>query len=179
MNASSDRLLRRTLWGNAVFSIVSGAVLALFAGPFARIAAQAPVEMAGLDLAIVFELLGLGVIAFGALCAWIASRQILPIAWVRLIFAPDLARVAGSGPVLSPGPAVCAGGPGLEFAARLGGAAAGLHLPEGAGPPTLESKPNFVGPPPVGAPVIGERAPTPRGGGALVGETRIPAAEGK
>jgi len=26
MNASSDRLLRRTLWGNAVFSVVSGAV---------------------------------------------------------------------------------------------------------------------------------------------------------
>ena len=96
MNASSDRLLRRTLWGNAVFSIVSGAVLAIFAGPFAGIAAQAPVEMAGLDLAIVFELLGLGVIAFGALCAWIASRQILPIAWIRVIFAADLAWVAGS-----------------------------------------------------------------------------------
>jgi hypothetical protein len=26
MNASTDRLLRRTLWGNAVFSVVSGAV---------------------------------------------------------------------------------------------------------------------------------------------------------
>jgi hypothetical protein len=101
MNASSDRLLRRTLWGNAVFSIVSGAVLAIFAGPFARIAAQAPVEMAGLDLAIVFELLGLGVIAFGALCAWIASRHILPIAWIRVIFAADLAWVAGSVLVLA------------------------------------------------------------------------------
>ncbi|MEA2815598.1 MAG: hypothetical protein QOI93_3295 [Rhodospirillaceae bacterium] len=101
MNASSDRLLRRTLWGNAVFSIVSGAVLAIFAGPFARIAAQVPVEMAGLDLAIVFELLGLGVIAFGALCAWIASRHILPIAWIRVIFAADLAWVAGSVLVLA------------------------------------------------------------------------------
>jgi hypothetical protein len=101
MNASSDRLLRRTLWGNAVFSIVSGAVLAIFAGPFARIAAQAPVEMAGLDLAIVFELLGLGVIAFGALCAWIASRRILPVAWIRVIFAADLAWVAGSVLVLA------------------------------------------------------------------------------
>ncbi|MGZ5908209.1 MAG: hypothetical protein ACXWKQ_22885 [Reyranella sp.] len=101
MNASSDRLLRRTVWGNAVFSIVSGAVLALFAGPFARIAAQAPVAMAGLDLAIVFELLGLGVIAFGALCAWIASRRILPIAWIRVIFAADLAWVVGSVLVLA------------------------------------------------------------------------------
>mgnify|MGYP000440979985 CR=1 FL=1 len=37
MNVSSDRLLRRTLWGNAAFSVVSGAVLAAFAGPFARV----------------------------------------------------------------------------------------------------------------------------------------------
>ena len=96
MNASSDRLLRRTLWGNAVFSVISGAVLAIFAGPFARAAAHAPVAVAGLDLAIVFELLGLGVIAFGALCAWVASRPTLPQAWARVIFAADLAWVAGS-----------------------------------------------------------------------------------
>ena len=37
MNASSDRLLRRTLWGNAIFSVISGAVLAIFAGPFAQV----------------------------------------------------------------------------------------------------------------------------------------------
>ena len=42
MNASTDRLLRRTLWGNAVFSVVSGAVLAAFAGPFARSRRMAP-----------------------------------------------------------------------------------------------------------------------------------------
>ncbi len=69
MNASTDRLLRRTLWGNAAFSVVSGAVLAAFAGPFAKIAAHGPVAVLGLDLAIVLELLGLGVMAFGALCA--------------------------------------------------------------------------------------------------------------
>ena len=99
MNASSDRLLRRTLWGNAVFSVVSGAVLAIFAGPFARAAAHAPVM--GLDLAVVLELLGLGVIAFGALCAWVASRQTLPQGWARVIFAADLAWVAGSVLVLA------------------------------------------------------------------------------
>ena len=42
MNASTDRLLRRTLWGNAVFSVVSGAVLAAFASPFAKMAAHGP-----------------------------------------------------------------------------------------------------------------------------------------
>ena len=101
MNASTDRLLRRTLWGNAVFSIVSGAVLAIFAGPFAKVAAHAPVSPLGLDLAIVFELLGVGVIAFGALCAWVTTREILPQAWARVIFAADLAWVAGSVLVLA------------------------------------------------------------------------------
>lgn len=101
MNASSDRLLRRTLWGNAAFSVVSGAALAIFAGPFADAAAHGPVAVMGLDLAVVLELLGLGVIAFGALCAWVASRETLPEGWARLIFAADLAWVAGSVLVLA------------------------------------------------------------------------------
>jgi len=101
MTASSDRLLRRTLWGNAIFSVVSGAVLAIFAAPFAAIAAHDPTTGLGLDLAIIFELLGLGVIAFGALCAWIASRETMPQGWARLIFAADLAWVAGSVLVLA------------------------------------------------------------------------------
>jgi hypothetical protein len=101
MNASADRLLRRTLWGNAIFSVVSGGVLAVFAVPFARVAADAPVSVMGLDLAILFELLGLGVVAFGALCAWIASRPELPQAWARVIFAADIAWVAGSALVLA------------------------------------------------------------------------------
>jgi len=100
MTASTDQLLRRTLWGNAVFSIASGAILAIFAGPFAGAAAHAPVTLLGLDLAMVLELLGVGVIGFGALCAWVASRPSLPQAWARVIFAADLAWVAGSALVL-------------------------------------------------------------------------------
>jgi hypothetical protein len=95
MTASSDRLLRRTLWGNAIFSVLSGAVLAIFAGPFAAIAAHEPTTL-GLELAIIFELLGLGVIGFGLLCAGIASRATLPAGWARVIFAADLAWVLGS-----------------------------------------------------------------------------------
>jgi hypothetical protein len=101
MTASSDRLLRRTLWGNAVFSALSGATLAIFAGSLAAAAAHAPVSVLGLDLAIVLELLGLGVVAFGALCAWVASRPTLPRRLARLIFAGDLAWVAGSVVVLA------------------------------------------------------------------------------
>jgi hypothetical protein len=93
---ASDRLLRRTLWGNAVFSVISGAVLVACAAPFAAWATHAPVSVAGLDLAIVFELLGLGVVVFGALCGWAASRETLPRGLARLIFAADIAWVAGS-----------------------------------------------------------------------------------
>ncbi|MFI5000141.1 MAG: hypothetical protein ACHQK9_09705 [Reyranellales bacterium] len=100
MTASADRLLRRTLWGNSMFSLVSGVLLAAFATPFAAAAARAPLTVVGLDFATVLELLGVGVVIFGALCAWIASRNPLPGAWARAIFAADLAWVVGSVSVL-------------------------------------------------------------------------------
>ena len=95
MNAS-DRLLRRTLWGNAVFSVISGAVLVACATPFAGWATHEPLSVAGLDLAIVFELLGLGVVLFGALCGWAASRETLPRGLARVIFIADIAWVGAS-----------------------------------------------------------------------------------
>lgn len=101
MNASTDRLLRRTLWGNAVFSVVSGAVLVAFATPFAASATRAPLSVAGLDLAVVFELLGVGVVLFGAVCGWAASRETVPRSWARLIFAADIVWVAASVLVLA------------------------------------------------------------------------------
>jgi hypothetical protein len=101
MNASTDRLLRRTLWANAMLSVASGAALAIFAGPFAGLAAAAPVALAGLDLATLLGLLGVGFVAFGALCAWVASREVLPQAWGRAIFAADVAWVMISAGLLA------------------------------------------------------------------------------
>jgi len=101
MTSSPDRLLRRTLWGNAVLSVGSGAVLAAFATPFAARATHAPLQVLGLDLAILLELLGLGFVAFGALCAWVASRPDLPIAWARAIFVLDASWVALSAILLA------------------------------------------------------------------------------
>jgi hypothetical protein len=75
--------------------------LAIFAGPFADLAAHESTTGLGLELAIVFELLGLGVIAFGVLCAWIASREALPAGWARVILAADLAWLLGSVLVLA------------------------------------------------------------------------------
>ena len=100
MTASSDRLLRRTLWGNAAFSIASGAVLVLFATPFAAAASAEQLTVAGLDLAIALELLGIGVIAAGALCAWVAARPELPRGLAKVIFVADIAYVAASVVVL-------------------------------------------------------------------------------
>ena len=58
--------------------------------------AEGPLSVAGLDIARVFELLGLGVVVLGVLCGVIASRPVLPEGWARLIFAADLAWVVGS-----------------------------------------------------------------------------------
>jgi len=101
MTVSSDRLLRRTLWGNAVLSAASGVVLAALAGPFARVATEAPVQLLGLDLMIVFELLGVGFVAFGGLCAWVASRPEMPMGWARAIFVLDTSWVAISAVMLA------------------------------------------------------------------------------
>jgi hypothetical protein len=100
MTVSSDRLLRRTLWGNAVFSLISGVALVAFAGPFAALATDGPISVGGLALATVFELLGLGVVAFGAIAGWAASRGTVPRGWAQVIFAADVAWVAGSALVL-------------------------------------------------------------------------------
>ena len=97
----NDRLLRRTLWGNAAFSVVSGALLAIFAQPFAAAASSAQPSLLGLDLATLFQLLGSGVVVFGALCAWVASRAELPRGLAQVIFVADIAWVVGSVLVLA------------------------------------------------------------------------------
>lgn len=94
MTASSDRLLRRTLWANAILSVGSGALLAALATPFAKLATHAPLQVLGLDLSIVLEVLGLGFVAFGAVCSWVASRPEMPLGWARAIFVLDASWVA-------------------------------------------------------------------------------------
>ncbi len=120
MTASSDRLLRRTMWGNAWFSTISGAVLAAFAPVFAGLAARGPVTLAGLDLAVVFELLGAGVVLFGLLCFWIASRPRLPAGLAWVIFAADIAWVVGSALALAaPAPWTALGVAGIVVVALI------------------------------------------------------------
>ncbi len=110
MTASSDRLLRRTLWGNAVFLRRSPAPCwRPLPGPSPRLAAHAPVSVLGLDLAIVLELLGVGVdrLRRAVRLGRFAERRCRR-AWARFIFAADIAwvaaSVAGAGPAGRRGP---------------------------------------------------------------------------
>jgi hypothetical protein len=97
----NDRLLRRTLWANAAFSVISGAALAIFAIRFAAAASTARPALLGLELPILFELLGVGVIAFGVLCGWAARQPTLSRGLARTILVADIAWVLGSAVVLA------------------------------------------------------------------------------
>lgn len=96
-----DHLLRRTLYGNAVFSLVGGAALALFAATLARASVAAPATALGLGLGTVIALLGIGVVGFGAICWFIASRPAMPVALARIVLWADIGWVAGSALLLA------------------------------------------------------------------------------
>ncbi|MBV9834054.1 MAG: hypothetical protein JO055_06600 [Alphaproteobacteria bacterium] len=100
VSQSHDHLLRRTLYGNAAFSVVSGAVLAIFAGTLVRVSVAASDTWLGSALGTVVLLLGLGVIGFGAICWFIASRPQMPVWLARVILWADIGWVAGSALVL-------------------------------------------------------------------------------
>jgi hypothetical protein len=103
VSRSPDHLLRRTLYGNAVFSVLSGAALALFAGSLARASVSAPATLLGLELGTVILLLGIGVVGFGAICWFIASRGQMPVALARIILWADIGWVAGCALLLALG----------------------------------------------------------------------------
>lgn len=103
VSRSPDHLLRRTLYGNAAFSVLSGAALALFAGSLARASVAAPATLLGLPLGMAILLLGIGVIGFGAICWFVASRPAMPVALARVILWADIGWVAGSALLLALG----------------------------------------------------------------------------
>ncbi len=101
VSQSRDHLLRRTLYGNTVFSVLSGAALAVFAATLARASVAAPATVLGLELGTVIMLLGIGVIGFGAICWFIASRPQMPVALARIVLWADIGWVAGSAVLLA------------------------------------------------------------------------------
>ena len=71
------------------------------------------------------------------------------------------------------------GGAVMAFADSLGGIAAFLNLPEGAGTTTVESKTNFLRAAPLGVRITGEATPVHRGKRTMVWQTRITTPDGK
>jgi 1,4-dihydroxy-2-naphthoyl-CoA hydrolase len=71
------------------------------------------------------------------------------------------------------------GGAVMAFADTLGASGTILNLPPGTWTTTIESKTNFVGPAPVGKPVLGETTPVHRGRRTQVWQTRITTEDGK
>jgi hypothetical protein len=101
VSQSRDHLLRRTLYGNTVFSVLSGAALALFASVLARASVSAPATVLGLELGTAILLLGIGVVGFGAICWFIASRPQMPVALAKIVLWADIGWVAGSALLLA------------------------------------------------------------------------------
>lgn len=85
-------LLRRALTTNGYFSLVTGAIAALFAGPLARV-----MEIhAGLVIGV-----GVGVVAFGAAVLWTARRTEIDLTAARLILWADAAWVVGAAALIA------------------------------------------------------------------------------
>ena len=102
VSQSHDHLLRRTLYGNAAFSVVSGVVLAIFAGALVRASVgAAPATLLGLEFSTVVLALGLAVLGFGVLCWFIASRPQMPVMLARIILWADIGWVLGSALLLA------------------------------------------------------------------------------
>lgn len=85
---SRDRLIRRALAGNALFSALSGAVFIAGSGPISR--------FTGLEPAWVPAVIGVGVVGWAGLIFSLRRRDTLQPLWVKEIIAGDLAWVAAS-----------------------------------------------------------------------------------
>jgi uncharacterized protein (TIGR00369 family) len=87
----------------------------------------------------------------------------------RLVVRPDLCTTGN----------ILHGGAIMAFADSLGGIAAFLNLPEGAGTTTVESKTNFFAAAKVGETVTAETTPLHVGRRTSVWQTRLSRADGK
>jgi hypothetical protein len=85
-------LLRWSLRGNAAFSILSGLVFLLGAGPVA--------EVIGLGDGRILAFTGVNLLGFAALLAYVSSREALHLPTAMVIIWMDLAWVIGTGPVV-------------------------------------------------------------------------------
>lgn len=100
-SASKASLLRRVLRGNAAFSILSGALIALFSGPVAAFLGIAETPIVGLFSGQVLMLeIGLGVLLFGLAVGFVATRPTINRRWAQAILVADVTWVLLSAALL-------------------------------------------------------------------------------
>jgi hypothetical protein len=94
-------LLRNVLRGNALFSIVSGALIALASGPVAAFMGIAETSIFGLFSGQVLMLeIGLGVLIFGLAVGFVATRPTINRRWAQEILVADVAWIVLSAALL-------------------------------------------------------------------------------
>ena len=80
--------LRRAMISNAVFSAVSGLTLVIFGGSVAR--------LVGIGVPIVYQVIGVGLVAFATVVTWVGTRERIDTLLVAAISIADFAWVVSS-----------------------------------------------------------------------------------
>jgi len=105
-NQSNQTFLRQTLRANALFSVLSGLVLMIAAGPIASLMMAQPVKIFGFDMEMVLLAGGLAIFVF-AVDVWLVSRpQHLNLLQAKLVLAMDVFWVVASIAILTVWPEV-------------------------------------------------------------------------
>ena len=97
---SNQKFLRKSLQANALFSLLSGAGLAVAAGYLSDITFVVPIQVFGFEMGTVLLASGIGILVF-AFDVWLISRPVqLNLMQAKLIIAMDILWVVGSAAVL-------------------------------------------------------------------------------
>ena len=100
-NQSNQNFLRQSLRANALFSVLSGLVLMIAAGPIASMMMAQSVTIFGFETATVLFASGLGIFIF-AIDVWLISRpQRLNLMQAKLVVAMDALWVVASIAILT------------------------------------------------------------------------------
>lgn len=86
--SEETHLLRRTLFANATFSILTGSIVAIIGGTL--------LTELGVPEIVPAEISGLMLIFFGLFVGWSAMRIVMPVATIWLIIGLDAGWVLGS-----------------------------------------------------------------------------------
>ena len=96
----SDGLLRKALYGNALFSLVSGVTFIAFADLLSHLFVARDFVILGAGPSTILMELGLLILGFAALVMLAARQKIMNLIWSCLIIAADISWVLASAALL-------------------------------------------------------------------------------